>query len=129
MTRHTVTVGPLLVLLLVVGAVAADEAEDRAIATIKKLGGKFERDEKKADKPVVRVDIARKDVASAALRELAALKQLQTLFLDGAKVTDAGLKELAGLTQLQTLGVALTEVTDAGVGELQKALPRLRIER
>src|SRR5260370_12405257 len=35
-------------------------------------------------------------------RELADLKSLQALYLNGTKVTDAGLKELAALKSLQT---------------------------
>ena len=41
-----------------------------------------------------------RNVTDAGLKELAALKQLQTLDLSDAQVTEAGLKELAGLTQL-----------------------------
>jgi internalin A len=68
-------------------------------------------------------------VTDAGLKELAALKQLQTLYLRGRSVTDAGLKEMAALKQLQTLCLYNTEVTDAGVAELRKALPSCQISR
>jgi hypothetical protein len=42
-------------------------------------------------------------------------------------VTDAGLKELAALDQLQTLYLVFTGVTDAGVKELQEAIPKCKI--
>jgi internalin A len=57
-------------------------------------------------------------VTDAGLKELAALKQLQTLDLGGTKITDARLKELAGLKQLQTLNLDFTEVTGTGLKEL-----------
>ena len=42
-------------------------------------------------------------MTDAGLKELAGLKNLQSLNLDDTKVTDAGLKELAGLKSLQSL--------------------------
>jgi hypothetical protein len=39
------------------------------------------------------------------------------------------LKELAGLKQLQSLYLGGTEITDAGLKELQKALPGCKITR
>lgn len=51
----------------------ADDAEDKAVAFVRKMGGNITRDDKAPGKPVVRVD------------------------LDGTKVTDAGLKELKPL--------------------------------
>ena len=45
------------------------------------------------------------------------------------KVTDAGLKELTALKELQTLDLTGTQVTDSGVAALQKALPDCKIIR
>ena len=42
-------------------------------------------------------------------------------------ITDAGLKELANLKQLKTLVLNGTKVTRSGVAQLQKALPNCRI--
>ncbi|HVS37947.1 MAG TPA: hypothetical protein VMS17_20475 [Gemmataceae bacterium] len=65
------------------------------------------------------LDLFHTEVADAALKEVAGLKQLQRLDLAHCKgVTDAGVKELAALKQLQTLNLQETEVTDAGVKEL-----------
>ena len=69
----------------------ADEPEDRAIQVIKKLGGRFTRDDKAAAKPVVAVT------------------------LSGSEVTDATLKEIKGLTSLDTLQLILTHVTECRV--------------
>ena len=50
--------------------------------------------------------------------------------LGGTEVTDAGLKELAALKGLQTLNlVGCKGVTDAGVADLQQAFPKAKIER
>jgi len=81
----------------------ADDAEDKAVAFVEKVGGKVTRDEKMPGKPVV------------------------TLSLNDRRITDAGLKELAPLTNLTELNLFGTKVTDAGVRELQKALPRCKI--
>jgi RNA polymerase sigma factor (sigma-70 family) len=62
----------------------------------------------------------------AALKELAALQQLQVLSLQSTKVTDADLKELPGLEQLQSLNLIDTAVTDAGMKELT-GLKQLRM--
>ena len=95
---------PLLAgLLLASPLLYADEAEKKAAATVEKLGGKVERDDKDPAHPVMSVD------------------------LNGTKVTDAGLKELAGLKNLHHLDLRETSVTHAGVAELQKALPKLQI--
>lgn len=85
--------------------VRADDAEDKAVAVVEKMGGKITRDEKLPGKPVVATD------------------------LFGPKVTDAGLKELAPLKNLTTLSLRDTKVTDAGVAELQKVLPKCKISK
>lgn len=145
----------LAVTVLLLGATAtlADEAEDRAVAAVKKLGGEVFRDMKAPGKPVVGVSLYSTKVKGADLKELAALKGLQrldltftkltdaglkglarhkeltSLSLVGCKVTDAGLKELAALKQLKLLRLSSTKVTDKGVKELQKALPKCEIMR
>jgi hypothetical protein len=43
-------------------------------------------------------------------------------------VSNAGLKELAGLKQLRTLDLSAAEVTEAGRKELRKALPGCEIK-
>ena len=53
------------------------------------------------------------------------LKMVDLVF---SKVTDAGLKELARLKQLQSLWLGGTKVTDAGLKELKQALPKCHID-
>ena len=67
-------------------------------------------------------------MTDAGLKELAGLKNLQSLDLWYTGITDAGLKELAELKSLQVLNLP-SLVTDAGVAELQRALPTLKIVR
>ncbi len=66
------------------------------------------------------LDLSNSVVTDAGLKELAGLDQLQTLHLWHTKITDTGLKELAGLQQLQTLNLVGTQVTDAGMKELAR---------
>src|ERR1043166_1521195 len=56
-------------------------------------------------------------VTDAGLKELAGLKSLHSLLVDGTEVTDAGMKELAGLQNLRSLALG-GNVTDAGLQEL-----------
>jgi hypothetical protein len=68
-------------------------------------------------------------MTDTGLKELAGLKDLQTLDLGFTQITDAGLKELAGLKGLQDLDLRETKVSQVGVAELQKTLPALKINR
>jgi internalin A len=81
----------------------ADDAEDKAVKFVERLGGKVIRDGKQPGKPVIGVDLI------------------------GTMMTDAGLKELATLTNLTVLHLGGTKATDAEVKELQKALPKCKI--
>jgi len=96
----------------------ADEAVDKAVQAIEKLGGEVTRDESAPGKPVTLVNLTDKQVTDADLKVLAPLKSLKTLILDNTKVTDAGLKQVAGLRSLQVLGLSDTKVTDAGLKQL-----------
>src|SRR6516225_677744 len=93
-------------LLLTAVPLLADEAEDKAVATVAKLGGQVTRDEKADGKPVVAVHLSGPDVTDAVLKELAPLKGLKKLVRGSTKVTDEGLKELAPLKGLQELDLA-----------------------
>jgi hypothetical protein len=92
---------PLLAgVLLAAPSLYADEAEEMAVASVTKLGGRVQRDDKNPSHPVVGLDLSRSKVTDACLKELANLKHLQTLNLNGTPVTDASLKELANLEEL-----------------------------
>jgi|GEM_PF-2505728 len=100
-----ITVFALAVSGLCLGSAAwADDAEDKAVAFVEKLGGTVTRelkalrkDDKALRKPVIEVQLSNTKVTDAGLKELAPLKNLTTLDLGGTNVTDAGLKELAPL--------------------------------
>jgi Leucine-rich repeat (LRR) protein len=70
------------------------------------------------------LEYAKVKVSETGLNQLAALKELRWLQLDVA-VTDSGLEWLAGLTQLETLTLGDSKVTGEGLRHLVK-LPRLR---
>jgi Leucine-rich repeat (LRR) protein len=64
------------------------------------------------------LDLSHSDVTDKGLKGLAALKNLQALHLGATRVTDKGLKGLAEMKSLQQLDLAGTDVTDAGLKEL-----------
>jgi hypothetical protein len=106
-----------------------DEAEDRAVAFIEKLGGQVERDPRLPGMPVVAVAVFGTKMTDAGLKALAPLKELRRLRLGLTEVTDAGLKELAALTQLRSRSLGGTQVTGAGLADVRKAVPRCLISR
>ena len=68
-------------------------------------------------------------VTDAGLAHLKRLTNLTYLNLFDTGITDAGLEHLKGLTNLKSLFLYQTKVTDKGVAALQKALPKLYINR
>ena len=129
-TTHRSLTGAALLLALVpwtAVCMRADEAEDKAVEAIQKLGGRITWDMKVKGKPIVILDLTSTNVTDAGLKHLAGLKQLQKLVLNSTMVTDAGLKHVAGLKQLRELYLFRTKVTAKGKADLKKALPRLTI--
>ncbi len=108
MSKNPTLLGVLLLALLTAPSLYADEAEDKAVATVLELHGKVLRDDKDPAHPVVRVDLSFKKVTDAGLKNLADLKNLQSLDLSRTQVTDAGVKDLAGFKELRTLGLSDT---------------------
>jgi CubicO group peptidase (beta-lactamase class C family) len=122
---------------------------EAALSSIQKLGGKVERDEKGAGKPVITVNLGLTEVKDAdlehleglatvkkltlndtpitdqALDHLKDLSELEKLYLVDTKVTDAGLERLKGLKNLRILSLAGTQVTDAGIEHL-KGMSKLK---
>jgi internalin A len=121
-----------------------DEAEDRSVAFVKKLGGRVYRADYKPGRPVIGVDLVQSKITDAGLgqlaglreltklqlhntsigdtglQELAVFKQLQELTLDGTKISPAGLRALAGLNQLSWLGLGPKQINDATLETLRK---------
>jgi internalin A len=121
-----------------------DDAEERAVAAIKKLGGWVKQDETVVVlegavvtdnvlkelaplKGLKTLSLRNTEVTDEGLKELAQLKSLAFLNIADTKVTDAGLKELAALKTLTSISMYRTKVTEAGVAELKKALPGCKI--
>ena len=69
---------------------------------------------------VVGVSLINDKVTDAELKELAPLKNLRKLDLNGNMFTGAGLKHLAPLEKLQELDLSRTSVGDAGLKELAR---------
>jgi len=76
-----------------------------------------------------RLHLEKTAVGDEGAASLAGLSELRYLNLYGSKVTDKGLVAIAKLQKLENLYLWQTAVTDAGAGELQKALPKLKINR
>jgi hypothetical protein len=100
--------------------------DDPSVAAVQKAGGKIDRDEKGAGKPVVTVNLGTTAATDADLASLKGFDKLKKLMLNGTKVTDAGLEHLKGLTNLEKLYLVDTKVTDAGLEHL-KGLPNLKV--
>lgn len=92
--------------------------QDRAIAAIKKLGGKVEVDTNNPDMPVVAVNLKYTKAGDASLEHLKGLTRLEVLFLKDTDVTDDGIRYIKGLTSLEVLELGRTKVTDKGLEDL-----------
>jgi hypothetical protein len=68
-------------------------------------------------------------ITDAGLVSLRRLARLRRLYLDQTRIGDAGLVQLEGLEELEELDLHDTRVTDDGITRLQRALPRVKIER
>ena len=117
LARHLM-LGSGLVIFLLPAFLRADDAEEKAVKTIQRLGGDFRRGDTLPDKPIVLVMFYNTKVTDADLKDVAVLRQLQCRNLNATKVTDAGLKHLAPLTEMKELYLSWTNVTDTGLKEL-----------
>lgn len=108
------------------GATGAHAGPDESIEAIKKAGGKVERDDAAADKPVVAVYLAGAQEADAALTNLTGLDAVRKVTLNGSKITDVGLAHLANRPALRKIYLVDTKITDAGLDHL-KGLADLEI--
>jgi internalin A len=70
----------LLAALMTPALKAEEDAEVKALATIKKLGGKVTRDETAPGKPVVQVVLSASKATDADLAQLKIFKQLKSLY-------------------------------------------------
>jgi hypothetical protein len=63
----------------------------------------------------------------AGLAELAGLKALRKLNIQGVNLTQAGLKELSGFKHLQALSIRNTNLSRADIEKLRLALPGCQV--
>ena len=80
-------------------------------------------------KSLRRLHLERTMVGDKGFENVAGLVNLEYLNLYSTKITDVALVHVAKLPRLRQLYVWRTGVTDAGVARLQKALPKLKINR
>jgi hypothetical protein len=80
---------------------------------------------------VLSLDLRAAPVTDAGLQCLAVLENLQRLELASTRVTDDGMQHVTRLTELVTLGLENTSVTDAGIRRLEplRRLENLRLLR
>jgi internalin A len=131
--------------------------QQRTFDEIRRYQGKYTRDEKGPGQPVIGVDLRyyelddqtlanfasilqafpelralqlkSKQINDPGLAHLKSLPLLQIVALEDTAITDAELVHLKALTQLQELNLKGTKVTETGIQELQKALPKVKVER
>src|SRR4051794_10660117 len=101
---------------------------DRAVAEIRRLGGRVQVDPARPGKPVIEVDLSLgKDAPGVAgdkqLEALRHFPELRRLYLGGTRVTGDGLAQLRPLKDLRQLDLRGTSVTGAGLGHLKAAVP------
>jgi hypothetical protein len=128
MNRSLPKVLTIVVCMSLIVPLRADEPQterEKAVALVKKLGGRVEIDEKVKDTPIVALHLSDTKVTDADLEALNSLAQLHRLYLQNTTITDAGLEHLRALTELYTLSLNHTKVTDAGLENL-KALSKLK---
>src|ERR1700736_1419766 len=82
-------------LTLVPAGAYADEAEEKAVAAVNKLGGRVYPVDRKPGQPVVAVEFYDKRLNKGDLKVLAAFKQIEGLHLHYSTLPDAELAELA----------------------------------
>jgi hypothetical protein len=105
------------------------EGRARALAIVRRRGGRCEIDKDSLSKPVVRVILFKSRRTDDEVCQLKWLSRLRYLDLAGTEVTNACLDSLHELRELQLLDLSGTRVTGTGLIEPQKLLPKLRIKR
>jgi Leucine-rich repeat (LRR) protein len=110
------------------GAPLSPEAQEQAVATLRKAGAHIEFDKTQRGHPVVAVylDGDNHAITDASLEPLACLLELRTLTVTRTKINGDGLKYLRGLTKLRSISLLSNKnLTDEAVGHL-KACAGLR---
>ena len=90
------------------------QGQEKALAEVKRLGGKADLDMTAPGKPVVSVDLTNTKATDADLAFLDSLDSLTALRLVGTSVTDAGLQHIKG-KKLAQLYLGTTKIGDPGL--------------
>src|SRR5580704_11089227 len=106
------TAGCVLVLL---SPARADDAEEKTVALVRKLGGSVTRDDKQPGKPVVEVDLSFTKLTEEVVAELSAFKGLTNLNLYRTRIYNSELTKIAALKNLTSLNLGGTEINDDGL--------------
>jgi hypothetical protein len=112
-----------VLLLIATLTLPADEkigAQEKAIAVIKKMGGRVQIDSKAPGKPVVKVFLFGGKIAGTGLGCLKALPAVYWVGLHDSDTTNADVKHLKSLPKLRRLSLAETKITDAALMDLKK---------
>lgn len=114
----TLTISGLLGLPPILNGQAKQTPQEKAIAQIKKLGGKIEVDTKRPQRPVVGIDLEKSKVNDDDLALLQFFPNLQSLNLAKTSVSEAGLVNIKDLTKLRSLNLNDTQVIGQGLANL-----------
>ncbi|MEX1096793.1 MAG: hypothetical protein WED34_12155 [Planctomycetales bacterium] len=98
---------------------ARTEAEQQAIAEVRRLGGSVMDLAQNDPRLVVAYHLADQKATDEQLAPLAKLPQIVELNLRGTDVTDEGLRQIAGLKGLVRLHLEKTKIGDAGLAHLK----------
>jgi hypothetical protein len=104
------------------------DAEQRLLAALERLGGRYDRDPIAMPGQVFSIDLAGTRADDEALALLRVAERLESLRLTRTAVTDKGLAHLHGLTKLRRVYLG-KGVTDAGADALRKAVPGVEVIR
>lgn len=108
-------------------AAEPDLDQEQALAAIRKVGGKFTRDDTNPMKPFIKISFGcHSRLTDAELAYFKTFPDLQELAIVGEKVTDKGMESLRNLSKLTSLTLnCCTSVTDKGLDHL-KGLTHLK---
>jgi Leucine-rich repeat (LRR) protein len=122
----------LVLAAMVISAIGSSGAwsdEKSAVRALEKSSFPFHRDENQPGKPVIKVKIWGCDVKQELLREVAALKHLQSLTIrtpgDNVEVVLKGLNEMKNLQVLDLVGC---DMTDFSVTQIAMATALRRLD-
>jgi hypothetical protein len=109
-----------LIATLILPADEKSDAQEMAVAAIKKMGGRVETDSKAPGEPVVKVHLFGGKIAGTGLECLKALPAVYWVGLHKSDITNADVKHLKSLPKLRRLGLAETKITDAALIDLKE---------